>query len=173
MSESVETEKYPPDASEYPGPRTFVASPEKWLRLTVIGVIFTVIGVGSVIRQAGPLAIFATAFCAIGTMLSVCTLLPGASLLRLDADGFEVTKFFFLKRRYNWAKVSDFGLWTMSKTTLVVFKAYSRDRGVLETMNAALAGGSNGYLPDTYGMSAAELAQTMTSWLNSAMDTNK
>ena len=124
--------------------------------------------------KAAPFGIFVTATFGFGTMIGVTMLLPGASSLRLDGDGFEITKLFFLRQRYSWLDVSDFVVWGMFSNRMVVFKAEKPRLGVYERISAAMAGGGrNGYLPDTYGMAADDLAQLVTGWRNSAMNATK
>jgi hypothetical protein len=122
------------------------------------------------IFNAAPFGIFVTASFGVGTMIGLITLLPGASSLRLDGSGFEITKFFFLRQRYSWRDVSDFVTWA---NRMVVFEAEKPRLGAYERINAAIAGGRNGYLPDTYGMTAGDLVRLMTSWRNSAMNATK
>jgi hypothetical protein len=105
-------------------------------------------------------------------VIGVITLLPGASFLRLDENGFDVSRF-FRKQIFRWSEVSDFGVWTFRGNCLVVFKAEKSRLNISEKVNAALAGGRNGYLPDTYGLTAEDLVQIMTAWRNSAMDAFK
>lgn len=172
MVETVEILNGEHGVPQFPGPRIFFPSPEKWLKLTLGSALFTAIGIAMMLKAA-PFGIFVTASFGVGTMIGITMLLPGANSLRLDGDGFEITKFFFLRQRYSWLNVSDFVVWGMFQNRMVVFKAEKPRLGVYERINAAMAGGRNGYLPDTYGMSAAELVQLMTSWLNSAMNATK
>src|SRR5664279_5504523 len=106
-------------------------------------------------------------------MIGITMLLPGANSLRLDGNGFEITKFYFLRQSYSWLNVSDFVVWEMSRNRFVVFKAEKPRLGVYERINAAMTGGRNGYLPDTYGMAASDLAELMTDWRNSAIKAAK
>jgi hypothetical protein len=158
---------------KFPGPHTFFSSRGKWGGLTLGSALFTAIGIAMILKAA-PFGIFVTAAFGVGTMIGVTMLLPGSSSLRLDGDGFEITKLFFLRQRYSWLDVSDFVVWVMFRNRMVVFKAEKPRLGAYEKISAAMAGGGrNGYLPDTYGMAANDLAQLMTSWRNSAMNATK
>jgi len=127
------------------------------------------------IFNAAPLSgFFVTASCGVGTIISLMMLMPSGSSLRLDGSGFETTKFFFVRQRYRWCEVSDFVVWgAMIGQDMVVFKAEKPHLHASERINAALAGGRNGYLPDTYGKAAVDLAQLMTSWRDLAINATK
>jgi hypothetical protein len=156
----------------FPGPYTLFSSRKKWLRPTLGSALFGTVGIAMILEGA-PHGIFVTAVFAIFTLIGVMMLLPGASSLRLDESGFETLKFFFLRKRYSWRDVSDFVVWSMIGKGMVVFKVQKPRLGAYERINAALAGGRNGYLPDTYGMAAGELVQLMVDWRNSAINSIK
>jgi hypothetical protein len=128
---------------------------------------FTLIGIVMSFK-AGPMGIFVTAVFGAATVLCVIRQLPGAGSLRLDEHGFEAMSH-FLKRTYRWSEVTDFTIWTFHFNSMVTFKAAKSHLGILGKVNAVLAGGRNGFLPDTYGMAADDLVQLMTAWRNSAM----
>jgi hypothetical protein len=151
----------------YPGPRTLYPGLAKWLKLTLGATFATAVGL-AMNANAAPFGIFVTAFFGICTIVGVTMLLPGSSVLRLDGNGFEITKFFFLKKTYRWRDVSDFVVLRISRNDAVVFKADKPRLGIYERISAAMAGGRNGYLPDTYGMAAGELVRLMTRWRNAA-----
>jgi hypothetical protein len=157
----------------FPGPHTLFSSWKKWLRPTLTGAFFVAVGIAMILKAA-PFGIFVTVVFAIFTTIGIMMLLPGASSLRLDESGFETTKFFFFRKRYSWRDVSDFLVWSkVAKGGMVVFKDEKPRLSASERINAALTGGRNGYLPDTYGMAAGELVQLMINWRNSAMNANK
>jgi len=103
-------------------------------------------------------------------------LLSGSSSLRLDENGFEITLFFAYRKKYRWREVSDIKEGSILGKSRVVFKAetqhldaYAKFKSALTgRLNVALASGSNGYLPDNYGMSAVDLAQLMSGWRSSS-----
>jgi hypothetical protein len=157
---------------QFPGPRIFFPSPAKWLKLTLGSGLLTAIGIAMML-DAASFGVFVTASFGVGTLLGLTMLLPGANSLRLDGEGFEITKFFFRRQRYNWLDVSDFAVWEMSRNRFVVFKAEKPRLGIYERISAAMTDGRNGYLPDTYGMVANDLAELMTNWRNSAIKATK
>jgi hypothetical protein len=154
--------------AKFPGPLTLFPSREKAKRSLMILGTCTIIGLVMSFKGA-LLGILGAAVFGAGTLLCVIRQLPGASSLRLDEHGFEVTSHFH-KRKYRWSEVTDFSAWTFLSNSMVVFKAVKLHLGILGKMNAALAGGRNGFLPDTYGMAADDLVRLMTAWRNSAMN---
>jgi hypothetical protein len=170
MVQSVEIGDGEEGVSKFPGPLTLLPSQDRSRRsLAVLGT-GTFIGIVMSLKVA-PIGIFVAAVSGLGLLGCVIRQLPGASSLRLDEHGFEAVSH-FRKQQYRWSEVADFGTWTFVNS-MVVFKAAKSRLGIVGKMNAALAGGRNGALPDTYGMAANDLAQLMTSWRNSAMNAAK
>jgi hypothetical protein len=158
------------DAPTFPGPRTLLPSRKKWRSLTYTSALLTAIGVVMVAPEGGPLGVLAAAFFGLCTAAGAVALLPGSGSLRLDASGFEVTKFFLFKRRYDWRDASDFSVWSPPTSGIVVFRVETEPPSALDRVNGALTGGKSGYLPDTYGMAADDLTRLMTSWREAAVD---
>jgi hypothetical protein len=76
---------------------------------TIAGILLSFgVGISFNGRIAGGLA---TAFFGICTVNGMIALLPGSSSLRLDENGFEITRC-FRKQQFCWSAVSDFGVWT-------------------------------------------------------------
>jgi hypothetical protein len=171
MAQSVEISDGEDGVPKFPGPLTLFPSREKARKSLMVLGTFTMIGI-VMIFKAAPLGILGTVVSGAGTLLCVIRQLPGAGSLRLDEDGFEATSH-FRKRKYRWSEVTDFRAWTFLSSSMVVFKAAKSHLGILGKMNAALAGGRNGYLPDTYGMTADDLVQLITGWRDSAMNATK
>jgi hypothetical protein len=103
------------------------------------------------------------------TAMVIVLLLPGAASLTLDAAGFEVCKL-NRRRRVAWAAqasgfaVGDVGV--HGRRRVVIYdEAGTAD---LIPLNRGLIGRNAG-LPDTYGLSAEELAQPMTQWRELAL----
>lgn len=156
---------------DFPGPITLRSSRKKWWKLTIGAVFFTILGILLSTRDdvAG---ILAAAFFGVCAVAGVITLLPGASSLRLDEKGFGFTRF-FRTQKFHWNEVGDFGIWTLGwiiKSECVVFKVMKSRLSILEKINTALAN-RNGYLPDTYELTAEELVELMTAWQNLALNT--
>jgi hypothetical protein len=152
----------------FPGPITLRSSRKKWWNLTIGAVFFTILGILLSIR-GDVVGMLGAAFFGICAVAGVITLLPGASSLRLDEKGFGFTRF-FRTQKFHWNEVGDFGIWTFGwiiKGEGVVFNVSKSRLSILEKINTALAD-RNGYLPDTYGLTAEELVELMTAWQNLA-----
>ena len=171
MVKNGEIGKHENVIAKFPGPVIFVPSRTKWWLLTMTSGLFTVSGIFLILNgEAAGIPVAALfGFC---TAIGMIWLLPGASLLRLDASGFGVTRF-FRAEVFHWNEVSDFGVWAFWFNAMVVFKVAKPRLSLLERSNAALADGRNGYLPDTYGLKAEDLLQIMTVWQHLATDPTK
>jgi hypothetical protein len=177
MAGSVEIRDGQRGVPEFPGPLTLIPSVKKRWSLLIIAGSFTIMGIllsfGAGVSFGGRVAGVLTAiFFGAGTATGVIELLPGSSSLRLDENGFEITRF-FRKQQFGWNAVSDFGVWTVKGTHFVFFKATKPRLGLLEKINAAMAGGRNAHLPTTYRTAADDLVQLMTTWRNLALNTTK
>jgi hypothetical protein len=154
-----------------PKPLTLFPSRERSKRSIMVLGTFTIIFIVMSFKVA-PLGILGAAIFGAATLGCVIRQLPGAGSLRLDEYGFEATSH-FRTQQYRWGEVTDFVTWTFFFNSMVVFKATKSRLGILGKMNAFLAGGRNGFLPDTYGMEVDDLARLMTTWRNSAMNAAK
>lgn len=151
----------------FPGPLSLTPSGRTWWRLILFSGCFTFLGILMISDGGGIKVWLATAFCGAGTLIGTIILLPGSSSLRLYESGFEITKF-YRSKKYNWSDTSDFGVWSLSRRSeMVVFKLTKARFSVLDKINTALAS-CNGYLPDTYGLSAGDLANLMNTWHDAA-----
>ena len=166
--QSVEIRDSKGGVSKFPGPPTLIPSLKKrWSLLIVAGCFTILLSVGG-----GIIGLLAAAFFGVCTVMYVIELLPGSSSLRLDENGFEIIRR-FRKQQFRWNEVSDFAVWTCSGSRLVTFKSRRSRLGIFGKINAALAGGRNGWLPNTYGTAADDLVQLMTTWRNSALKRDK
>ena len=150
-------------------------SPWKW---ALIGLVFLALAVGmALLYAASPpqqppddslLVVGAlVAFFGAGALASLWMLLPNSAYLLLTTTGFTV-RTLFKQKDYRWAEVEDFGATILRGKPWVVF-TLSREGKVnlpetsLRGLNKAVSGGDDN-LPDTYGMSAEELAELMNQW---------
>jgi hypothetical protein len=169
MNKTSDVEAITDILKSFPGPVTLVPSLGQYSKPIIGCGLFTVAGV--LLSLGGDIvAMLCAAFFGLGTVIFVITFLPGASALRLNETGFDVTRF-YRTRTFRWNEVSDFGAWTFRGFACVVFKVAKSRLSILEKINTALAGG-NGYLPYTYdGLSADDLASLMTQWRERASAT--
>jgi hypothetical protein len=113
--------------------------------------------------------ILITAFFGVVTMIMIAKLLPGSCTLRLDATGFETTRW-FRTRRFRWSDVSDFAVWGTERSGLVTFNDDKLHLGFFGKVRAAWMGGRNAVLPNSYAAPDA-LVRLMKTWRNSAVGT--
>lgn len=165
--------------SRFPGPITLYPARGKWISLTLGAVVFTTIGaLGSFARIDAfqhAIMILGTIFFGTCMLAGIITLLPGASSLQLNQDGFAIAKFYWT-RRLRWAEVSDFAIWTYRANKVITFNtctpSSSKAGALLMKINSFLAG-RNDYLPDTYGLSANDLLALVNAWRKRAIGSIK
>ena len=91
-------------------------------------------------------------------------LLPGSAYLKLDPTGFTICTL-FRARALGWHEVDAFRVGTDRRRKLVVFDFSKLHQGhELARKFASTISGYEAGLPDTYGLSAEELAATMNEW---------
>lgn len=89
---------------------------------------------------------------------------PGCSYLQLDREGFTLCSL-FRRHRFRWEEIEGFYV-VFAGREMVGWKFSAGCRAVaLFKLNRAIAG-CDAALPDTYGMSAEELASLMNQWRN-------
>jgi hypothetical protein len=111
---------------------------------------------------------FAIVIFGLGLSISAVSLLPGASYLRLETDGYTTCAMF--RRAYTpWVTMRSFGVAQVMvrKMVGVNFEPTVAAATCGTRMNTNLVG-FDGTLPDTYGMSAAALADLMNGALAKA-----
>jgi len=141
---------------------TLRTKPAKTLLYLFISLLFVVIGVlifnGTLIDWLG------IGFFGLGCIVFVLQLLPNASYLRLTPEGFTICSL-FRSHSYSWTEIDNFAFGYVSKMKTVVFNHSSpyKKQIALRKTNKKLFG-FEACLPDTYGMSAEELADLMNTW---------
>lgn len=156
--------KSPAIAKETPQEITLYPSRKAWLPVLVISLVFCVIGVWMISKDdwRGWLGLSFFGLCALVSALMVT--FPQVSSLRLTIDGFYMGS--LIRTQFTrWRDVTGFGVASISMNKMVVFNysaSYSGQRFGRKV--AADLAGWEGALPDTYGMSADELANLMNSW---------
>lgn len=148
-------------------PIELVPSRTKWWVMIIVGVGFAA---GMLISFGVTLStVLVAALSAGAAALGAAMLLPGANALRIGDDGFEIVQL-FRATRFRWSQVSDFALYSLGQSgDVVAFKAAGHQPGLWARINGAMLGERNAYLPDTYGMAAADLARLMTERHETAM----
>ena len=101
-----------------------------------------------------------TLACAVGVIISALTLVPGATWLKLDSQGFTVKKW-FRQDTYRWSDIKDFRLITYRYMGIIPFRrsvgfTLAGKRNVVMRVAGALARFDR-LLPDNYGMKPRDL----------------
>ena len=89
--------------------------------------------------------------------------LPGCAYLEITEDGFTIVNL-FQKKPISWADVASFGVRKIPGNNMVVWN-YSKDFGESERKLSDKFIGTKASLPDTYGMSAEDLADMLNKFL--------
>ena len=152
----------------FPGPLTLYPSRRKWLLVLLGCGVFDAGGFGMV-AQAAPWGWYVLIVFALGTVIAAVALLPGAASLKLDREGFETTSL-FRRRRTRWQDATGFEPASIppSMLKMVVYDDINAAGRAVAGLSVAIAGRNAG-LPDTYGLSAADLARLMTRWRERAL----
>ena len=98
------------------------------------------------------------------SIMGASMLLPGASSLELDEEGFQATRL-YQRHRVRWQDVRRFDTVQQyrSKEWIVVYDDLKAPETPLARLNKFLAA-HNAFLPDTYGFAGRELAWLMDQW---------
>ena len=150
---------------QFPGPLTLQASRSKFLRLFAGSVSFVAIGAGLMVHDGSEAMLwFGVLFFGLCAAVFAINLLPGSASLTLDTDGFRVKQFCFV-RKSRWKNVTniDAGYLPPSPIKTVQYNDTQWSGWRLARWETAKLG-YNAVLPDTYGMSADDLAALMVQW---------
>lgn len=143
--------------------RRLTPSPWRHLLLVVLSGAFVVMG-GFLVSRGQPFGWLCIAFFGLGVLLGLATLVPGASYLELREDGFEFRSI-YRKWFQRWSDIEEFFPQRIATNDMVCwnytpgYDAQARGR----KLSAGLTG-VEAALPDTYGLSAPELAELMNQW---------
>jgi hypothetical protein len=145
------------------GGEPLVLRPSKGQQLKLVGLCLAFVAAGAFLMTAGELVWGAAGvgFFGLGAIVLGTMLLPGASHLRLERQGFEVRSL-FRGAHYRWSDVREFRPVAMppSGLTLVGFDFSPNVRPAAAWLSSSVAG-AEGCLPDTYGLSPEDLASVM------------
>jgi hypothetical protein len=146
--------------SQFPGPLTLYPSRSKFLMLFAGSSAFVAVGVVTLLQDGSSAkAWFIVLFFALCAVVSAAYLLPGAASLTLDANGFRLKQFYFV-RKSRWENVTNIhtGYTPPSRTKRVRYNDAQWNGWRIATLDYNLT------FPDTYGMPADDLAALMTQW---------
>jgi len=106
--------------------------------------------------------------CSLVAVATAVQLLPGASELVLDSEGFSI-KAMFRTQRYRWADVTGFSVGKIGLNSMVMFNLTEEFKAKSEAEKAAAEfmkniNGHEAALPANYGMTPQDLSQLMNRW---------
>lgn len=132
--------------------------------LVALCLLFVALGSALIAAGNGLVGGIAVLFFGLGAAVLGTNLLPGAAELRLDREGLEVRSL-FRSRRFRWSDVHGFRPVTIppAHSAVVGFDFSPGARPAGASLASSLAG-VEGALPNTYGLSAAELATLLEQW---------
>ena len=142
------------------------------LRWILVLLASLVLGAGGVLMIADGRDIgwLVAGFFGLCAAVACVSMLPGASYLVLDEEGFTVGSL-FRSARVVWPEVVEFYPWVVMATgmravTHVAFELSPdrRNQATARVLSRLVSGGVEAGLPDTYGLRAEELAELMNRW---------
>jgi hypothetical protein len=157
--------------SRFPGPVTLKASRLKWGAILLGCAVFLCL----VDFLRGNLGEIEFWICAVvfgaGVVVAVVPFVaPHYLSLVLDRDGFEWSRPFRSGNRIRWRDATNFQSWqpSASRVKTVVFDDAAHNGTTRGSLNKSIAGRNSG-MPDTYGLSADDLAYLLNQWRERAM----
>jgi hypothetical protein len=152
----------------FPGPVTLYPSRRRLILALFACAVFDASGI-KMVADGDTWGWPSLIFCGLGTVIFALMLVPGAASLELDRDGFQTTSL-FRRRQARWQDVSEFEPVSIPRAMqkLVAYDDVKVASRAVARLNFALVG-RNTALPDTYGLSVAELAGVMTQWRERAL----
>lgn len=143
--------------------RTLYPSKTKSVLFLLLTLVFVVIGILMILDGAG-MGWLVTIVFGLGTITFILNMLPQASYLKLDSEGFEMCSL-FRKHRYSWEDVSYFGVGRISHNKMVMFDFSDRYQKARKARKiSSMIAGAEGALHDNFGMKAEELADLMNAY---------
>lgn len=138
-------------------------SPWRHIMLVALSGIFVVLGL-LIAKDHSILGWFTVAFFGLGVLVEIVTLVPGSSYLELSSSGITV-RTLYRTWHVNWSDVSDFFVSRVGGRDMVCWNYSSSYSASLRgrKISRSLAGVEAG-LPDTFGLSATELANLLNQW---------
>ena len=138
-------------------------NPLKTIGLLIVSVLFVTCGF-YLIDKNPFLAWMIITFSCLGVIVFSIQLIPNSSHLKLTREGFEV-KNLFKSDFTKWSDIEKFRVGYAGRTRMVMydyskeFKKYKVGKKIAKSLS-----GSEGALPNTYGMKAKNLVQLMNHW---------
>ncbi|WP_299768469.1 STM3941 family protein [uncultured Dokdonia sp.] len=135
----------------------------KSIILIVISILF-VLGGYLMLEEKFFIGIITIIFFGLGIIIFTIQLFPNTSYLKLTKEGFEM-RTLFKSNFTKWSDVKEFSTDYIGPNKMVMLN-YNEEHTKYKNGKkiAKILSGSEGALPDTYGMSAKALTQLMNEW---------
>jgi hypothetical protein len=147
-----------------PGRAPVVLRPSKRKELALLAVSLGFAVLGAFAAASGEaIGWAALVFFGLCAVVAVVTLLPGASYLRLEPEGFVMCSLYRADRLRRWDEVTGFHVYSTPGGAQVGFDFSPGARPPGSGLARGLAGVDGG-LPNTYGLKAEELAELLSLW---------
>jgi hypothetical protein len=146
----------------------------KTFGLLLISILFVLVGF-SVLEEQPLFGWTCIAFFGLGATVFLIQMVPNSTYLKLNEEGFEVRNLFrsdFTK----WKDVKFFrigsvpmpvylGYWRQKKMVMLEYQKTHKKHKIGKAASKMISG-NHGALPDSYGMSVAELVELLNEWKN-------
>lgn len=151
---------------------TLKASRTRLLMITLGNAVFAAVEVWLYFKDQSVTSLVIAGVCSILALVTAALMLPGASELTCDKDGFTI-KAMFRSQRYKWTDTTEFAVGKIGLNSMVVFNFTDefKSRSTSEKAAGDFLKNINGYeaaLPANYGMNPKELSQLLNSWRTNA-----
>jgi len=143
--------------------KTLYPSKLKGILLLLMIALFVAVGIW-MINSGESKGWFVAIGFGLGFLILAVNLLPQASYLKLDKEGFEFSSL-FRKHKYYWTEVNHFSAGSIANNKMVMFdfsEAYNKAKKSRKVATAL--SGSEAALHDTFGMKAQDLADLMNEY---------
>lgn len=151
-------------------------SKKKCLLMGLICVVFVIAGAWRIYKSNSVAGWLGIVFFGLGIVISFLQLLPNCSYLELTPEGFISRNLFLRTKVLKWTDVMDFSVVQFGSADRKVGFNFSKSLPLSEHRRilSRFICGREGVLPDTYGISAAELCALMIEWQkkHSSKETN-
>ncbi len=147
---------------------TLKAGKTRLLAISAGNLVFGALGFWLYQRDQSTTGLGLGVLCSVLALGTAAQLLPGASELTLDQEGFTV-KAMFRTQRYRWMDITGFSVGKIGLNSMVVFNFTDdfRSRSEAERAASDFMKNLNGFeasIPGGFGKSPQELSQLMNSW---------
>jgi hypothetical protein len=135
----------------------------KYLLFALLSAGFAAVGM-LMLRDGNPTGWVEILFFGAGALVFCVLLLPGSAYLKLDPGGFTLCSL-FRSHSMRWFEVESFAADWIGARKMVVFNysKFHRGQDRLRKVASTIAG-YEAALPDTYGLTAEDLAAVMNDW---------